>query len=106
MSGAFSRPQQQCVCRNISWTSPPTSCEPRRGHMWSCGHALVGRRLRLLAEHAGRLFGKDDIIAKVWDDVAVTEDSLTQCIVEIPRPSATRSVGFCARPTTSKPRGS
>ena len=39
--------------------------------------------LRLLAEHAGRLFGKDDIIAKVWDDVAVTEDSLTQCIVDI-----------------------
>ena len=39
--------------------------------------------LRLLAEHAGRLVGKDDIIAKVWDDVAVTEDSLTQCIVDI-----------------------
>jgi adenylate cyclase len=38
---------------------------------------------RLLAEHAGRLVGKDDIIAKVWDDVAVTEDSLTQCIVDI-----------------------
>ena len=39
--------------------------------------------LRLLAEHAGHLFGKDDIITKVWDDVAVTEDSLTQCIVDI-----------------------
>jgi TolB-like protein/DNA-binding winged helix-turn-helix (wHTH) protein/Tfp pilus assembly protein PilF len=39
--------------------------------------------LRLLAEHAGRLVGKDDIIAKVWDDVAVTEDSLTQCIADI-----------------------
>lgn len=38
---------------------------------------------RLLAENAGRLVGKDDIIAKVWDDVAVTEDSLTQCIVDI-----------------------
>jgi len=39
--------------------------------------------LRLLAESAGRMVGKDDIIAKVWDDVAVTEDSLTQCIVDI-----------------------
>ena len=39
--------------------------------------------LRLLAENAGRLICKDEIIAKVWDDVAVTEDSLTQCIVEI-----------------------
>lgn len=39
--------------------------------------------LRMLAEHAGRLVGKDEIIATVWDDVAVTEDSLTQCIADI-----------------------
>jgi adenylate cyclase len=39
--------------------------------------------LRLLAEHAGRLVTKDEFIAKVWDDVAVTEDSLTQCIADI-----------------------
>jgi TolB-like protein/DNA-binding winged helix-turn-helix (wHTH) protein/Tfp pilus assembly protein PilF len=39
--------------------------------------------LRLLAENAGRLVGKDEIMAKVWDDVAVTEDSLTQCIADI-----------------------
>ena len=41
--------------------------------------------LRLLAEQAGCLFGKGDMIAKVWDDVAVTEDSLTQCIADIRR---------------------
>ncbi len=39
--------------------------------------------LRLLAESAGHLVGKDEIITKVWDDVAVTEDSLTQCITDI-----------------------
>jgi TolB-like protein len=39
--------------------------------------------LRHLAENAGRLVGKDDIINQVWDDVAVTEDSLTQCIADI-----------------------
>jgi TolB-like protein len=39
--------------------------------------------LRVLAENAGSLVTKDEIIAKVWDDAAVTEDSLTQCIVEI-----------------------
>ena len=39
--------------------------------------------LRLLAEHAGHLFGKDDVIAKVWDDVAVTDDSLAQCVADI-----------------------
>jgi TolB-like protein/tetratricopeptide (TPR) repeat protein len=39
--------------------------------------------LRLLAEHAGRLVTKNELIATVWDDVAVTEDSLTQCIADI-----------------------
>ena len=39
--------------------------------------------LRLLAEHAGRLVRKDEVIARVWDDVAVTEDLLTQCIADI-----------------------
>jgi TolB-like protein/Tfp pilus assembly protein PilF len=39
--------------------------------------------LRLLAENPGRLVTKDELIAKVWDDVAVTEDSLTQCIADI-----------------------
>ncbi len=41
--------------------------------------------LRLLAENAGCLFGKDDLIAKVWDDVTVTDDSLAQCITDIRR---------------------
>jgi len=39
--------------------------------------------LRLLAERAGDVVSKDDILATVWDDTIVTEDSLTQCIVEI-----------------------
>jgi adenylate cyclase len=39
--------------------------------------------LRLLAEKAGHLVEKDEIIAKVWDDVSVTDDSLTQCITDI-----------------------
>jgi TolB-like protein len=39
--------------------------------------------LRLLAENAGRLVCKDEIIAKVWGDVIVTEDSLTQCVADI-----------------------
>lgn len=56
----------------------------------SCGQRVELRPrsyavLRMLAENAGRLVGKDDIMAKVWDDVAVTEDSLTQCIADIRR---------------------
>ena len=39
--------------------------------------------LRLLAENAGRLVTKDEIMDAVWDDAIVTEDSLTQCIADI-----------------------
>jgi TolB-like protein len=39
--------------------------------------------LRLLAENAGQLVTKDEIMGKVWDDAVVTEDSLTQCITDI-----------------------
>ena len=39
--------------------------------------------LRLLAENAGRLVTKDEIIEQVWGDVVVTEDLLTQCVADI-----------------------
>ena len=39
--------------------------------------------LRLLAENAGRLVHKNQIISEVWGDVVVTDDSLTQCIADI-----------------------
>lgn len=39
--------------------------------------------LRLLARNAGRLVPKNEIIAEVWGDVIVTDDSLTQCIADI-----------------------
>jgi TolB-like protein len=39
--------------------------------------------LRLLAEKAGHVVEKEEIITKVWDDVSVTDDSLTQCITDI-----------------------
>ena len=39
--------------------------------------------LRLLAENAGRLVHKNEIVAEVWGDVVVTDNSLTQCIADI-----------------------
>ncbi len=39
--------------------------------------------LRYLAENLGALVTRDDLVAKVWPDVAVTDDSLTQCISDI-----------------------
>ena len=41
--------------------------------------------LRLLAARAGEVVGKDDLIAAVWGDVHVTDDSLTQCVADIRR---------------------
>ena len=37
----------------------------------------------LLVQNPGRLVPKDELIAAVWPDVAVTDDSLTKCVSEI-----------------------
>jgi DNA-binding winged helix-turn-helix (wHTH) protein/TolB-like protein/tetratricopeptide (TPR) repeat protein len=39
--------------------------------------------LAYLAGHPGRLLTKDELIAAVWPDVNVTDDSLVQCISEL-----------------------
>lgn len=41
--------------------------------------------LRVLARHAGDVVAKEDLMASVWGDVAVTDDSLVQCISDIRR---------------------
>lgn len=41
--------------------------------------------LRLLASNLSRLVTKDELMAAVWNDAVVTEDSLTQCIADIRR---------------------
>src|SRR5882757_6265167 len=39
--------------------------------------------LRYLAEHAGQTVAKDELIAAIWPDVTVSEESLTRCISDI-----------------------
>ena len=39
--------------------------------------------LRYLAEHAGQAVSKDALIAGIWPDVTVSEESLTRCISDI-----------------------
>jgi pimeloyl-ACP methyl ester carboxylesterase/DNA-binding winged helix-turn-helix (wHTH) protein len=39
--------------------------------------------LRYLAEHAGQLVSKEELIQAIWPDVSVTEDSVVQCISDI-----------------------
>ena len=41
--------------------------------------------LAFLATHAGRLVPKRELMDAVWGDVAVTDDSLVQCLMEIRR---------------------
>ena len=41
--------------------------------------------LRRLAESPGQLVTKGELLAAVWNDVAVTEDSLVQCVADIRR---------------------
>jgi len=41
--------------------------------------------LRHLAERAGQLVGRDEIMEAVWPGIYVTEDSITQCIRDIRR---------------------
>lgn len=41
--------------------------------------------LNYLVLHAGLLVSKEDLRAAVWPDVVVTDDSLTQCLIEIRR---------------------
>src|SRR3954452_6966993 len=41
--------------------------------------------LRLMVENAGRLLDRDAIMAAVWPDVFVTDDSITQCVRDIRR---------------------
>jgi TolB-like protein/class 3 adenylate cyclase len=39
--------------------------------------------LRLLVEHAGRAVDRDAIMAAVWPDVVVTDESITQCVRDV-----------------------
>ncbi len=41
--------------------------------------------LSYLVMHPGRLVGKQELMESVWGDVAVTDDSLVQCLIEIRR---------------------
>src|SRR5262245_47409354 len=39
--------------------------------------------LKLLAGRTGKVVSKDELIKGVWGNIAVTDDSLVQCITEI-----------------------
>ena len=66
--------------RHIDWS---------RGTVANGGAATVTLRpqslavLKFLAERPGVLVTKDELMAAVWPNIAVTDDSLVQCVTEI-----------------------
>ena len=74
--------------------------------------AQSARVLAVLAERRGEIVGKDELHAAVWGDIAVTEDSLVQCIGDIRRAlggarDALATVprrGYCLEPETGPGR--
>ena len=56
--------------------------------------------LRYLADHAGQLVSKDELMQAVWPATAVTDDSLVQCVHEIRR--ALRDDGHALLKTAPK----
>ncbi|WP_170979366.1 alpha/beta fold hydrolase [Roseomonas sp. HF4] len=65
--------------------------DPARAELRQEGGGYVPLRPRsfavlgLLAANLGRVVGRDHLLAAVWNDAAVTEDALTQCIADIRR---------------------
>src|SRR5215510_2563207 len=53
------------------------------------GHAKLDPKvvevLVLLAEHAGQVVSREDLLAKVWPGTVVTDDALSRCIYELRR---------------------
>jgi TolB-like protein/DNA-binding winged helix-turn-helix (wHTH) protein/Tfp pilus assembly protein PilF len=41
--------------------------------------------LVMLAEHAGHVVAREDLLARLWPDVVVTDDALSRCIYELRR---------------------
>src|SRR5277367_6731574 len=90
---------RRCCGRNAMNTAPDVATyrfagfvlDVRRGSLrTAAGEELPLRRqsfelLRLLVENAGRLLDRDTINRAIWSDVAVTDDSITQCVRDIRR---------------------
>ena len=74
-----------------AWRFGRFTLDPARGGLLADGGAELPLRpksfalLRLLVEHAGRLLERDAIMAAVWPNIAVTDESITQCIRDIRR---------------------
>src|SRR5262245_24914512 len=61
-----------------------------RGCLWRGDQEIKLRpksfeTLKHLVENSGRLISKDELIAAVWPETSVTDDSLVQCLIDVRR---------------------
>lgn len=71
----------------------------RQGRLRKDGTDLALRRksfslLAYLVQNSGRVIGKDELIAAVWPDVQVSDESLTQCMKDIRKALGEGAGGF------------
>lgn len=78
------------LTRNADWLQVGTACFDPVGHRLqrACGEIATlrpqtARVLEILIENAGDVVTKGQLMAEVWKDTFVTDDSLVQCISEI-----------------------
>lgn len=50
--------------------------------------------LTYLVQHSGRVLAKDELVAAIWPDVAVSDDSLAQCMKDIRKALGAEGTGF------------
>jgi DNA-binding winged helix-turn-helix (wHTH) protein/tetratricopeptide (TPR) repeat protein len=66
----------------------PLTLDLAQGRLFSSGGDIAlrpkaFRMLGVLAQQAGRVVPKDELLSEVWPDVIVSDDSLTQCVHEL-----------------------
>ena len=72
-----------------AWSFEGCTLDLIRGALFDASGAEVALRpksfafLRLLVENAGRLLGRDTIMAAVWPGVLVTDESITRCVCDL-----------------------
>jgi len=71
----------------------------RQGSLRKGGVDVALRRksfllLAYLVQNSGRVLGKDELIAAIWPDVIVSDDSLTQCMKDIRKALGPEGDGF------------
>ncbi len=73
--------------------------DPQQGRLRKGDADVALRRkslflLTYLVQNSGRVLGKDELVSAIWPDVAVSDDSLAQCMKDIRKALGAEGAGF------------